>query len=59
MDRHTDDQHETIIPRHYCVAGYKNAKQIAKNEDPDQTSHYAESDLGLHCWQLPFLGFPD
>ena len=20
----TDDQHETIIPRHYCVAGYKN-----------------------------------
>ena len=21
-DRHTDDQHETIIPRHYCVAGY-------------------------------------
>ena len=25
-DRHTDDQHETIIPRHYCVAGYK--KQV-------------------------------
>ena len=24
MDRQTDDQRETIIPRHYCVAGYKN-----------------------------------
>ena len=25
----TDDQRETIIPRHYCVVGYKNA-------DPDR-----------------------
>ena len=25
-DGRTDDQHETIIPCHYCVAGYKNAK---------------------------------
>ena len=24
MDRHTDVQRETIIPRHYGVAGYKN-----------------------------------
>ena len=24
MDGQTDDQHETIISRHYCVAGYKN-----------------------------------
>ena len=24
-DGFTDDQHETIIPRHYSVAGYKNA----------------------------------
>ena len=24
-DRHTDVQRETIIPRHYRVAGYKNA----------------------------------
>ena len=23
-DGHMDDQRETIIPRHYCVAGYKN-----------------------------------
>ena len=23
MDRHMDAQRETIIPRHYCVAGYK------------------------------------
>ena len=26
MDRHTDVQHETIIPRHYWVAGYKNGR---------------------------------
>ena len=25
-DGHTDVQHETIIPRHYCVAEYKNGK---------------------------------
>ena len=24
MDRHTDVQHETIIPHNHCVAGYKN-----------------------------------
>ena len=24
LARHTDIQRETIIPRHYCVAGYKN-----------------------------------
>ena len=24
-DGHMDVQHETIIPRHYCVAGYKNS----------------------------------
>ena len=30
---HTDDQHETIIPRHYCVAGYKkNDSQKKKNK---------------------------
>ena len=23
MDRHMDIQHETIIPHHYCMAGYK------------------------------------
>ena len=23
-DRHTDVHRETIIPRHYCEAGYKN-----------------------------------
>ena len=26
-DRHTDVQRETIIPRHYCVAGYKNLNE--------------------------------
>ena len=28
MDRHTDVQHETKIPRHYCVAGYNKKKII-------------------------------
>ena len=27
-DGHTDDQRETIIPRHYCVAGYKKIELI-------------------------------
>ena len=27
-DRHTDIQRETIIPRHYCVAGYKNVRSV-------------------------------
>ena len=26
LDRHTDVQSETIIPHHYCVAGYKKKK---------------------------------
>ena len=25
MDRHMDDQHQTIIPNYSCVSGYKNA----------------------------------
>ena len=28
MDGHTDIQHETITPRHYCPAWYKNKKNI-------------------------------
>ena len=27
MDWHKDVQHKTIIPHHYCVAGYKNSKK--------------------------------
>ena len=27
--------------------------------DPDQMSHSATSDLGLHCLPAPFLGSPD
>ena len=26
--------------------------------DPDQTSHYVASDLGLHCLPMTLLGFP-
>ena len=32
---------------------------LANNVDPDQTPHYAVSDLGLHCLFAydPFMGF--
>ena len=30
MDRHTEVQCETIIPCHYCMAGYKNYQNIPK-----------------------------
>ena len=29
---------------------------FANSEDPDQTSHYAASDLGLHCLPVTLLG---
>ena len=28
---------------------------LANNVDPDQTSHYVESDLGLHCLPVALL----
>ena len=32
---------------------------LANSGDPDQTPHYAASDLGLHCLPMyPFSGFP-
>ena len=38
-DRHTDVQRETIIYRHYCVAGYKNVLRMeAKAFLLEQTS---------------------
>ena len=38
-DRHTDVQRETIIPRHYRVAGYKN------NNKKDPFQYLAEKNL--------------
>ena len=38
IDGHKDDQRETIIPRHYCVAGYKKEHRNAPSEDSDQTA---------------------
>ena len=32
------------------------AKLLANSGDPDQTQHSIASDLGLHCYQLPFRG---
>ena len=31
----------------------KTARLVANNVDPDQTPHYAASDLGLHCLPRP------
>ena len=28
----------------------------SKSVDPDQTPHYAASDLGVHCLPIPFYG---
>ena len=44
-DRHTDVQRETIIPRHYCVAGYKKTVlNIMYNmlQKQDSIEHYAQ-----------------
>ena len=38
MDGHADDQRETIIPRHYSVAGYKNENFHMKNSGSFHTS---------------------
>ena len=35
------------------------AKLFANSGNPDQTSHDAASNLGLHCLQVIFLGSPD
>ena len=32
---------------------------FTNNEDPDQTPHFAASDLGLHCLSVTLLGSPD
>ena len=37
-DRHTDLECETIIPCHYCVAGYKNP------DDDDNDDYYDDDD---------------
>ena len=58
MDGHTDDQRETIIPRHTDTIvwrGIKMAKLFANSGDPDQIQHYVVSDLGLHCLPITLL----
>ena len=42
----TDDQRETIIPCHYCVAGYKNTKEVYENKE-------TESPSGIYRMKLP------
>ena len=64
MDRHTDVQRETIIPRHYCVAGYKKNKDIflltcdtlpGPDICPNQISYYLKQygSYGLHKILVP------
>ena len=51
MDRHTDIQCETIIPRHYRVAGYKNVKSFWMKKAPALelcTPSCAQANWGLH-----------
>ena len=38
-DRHTDIQRETLIPRHYCVAGYKKTCIKVYEELQSQGTH--------------------
>ena len=49
-DRHTNVQRETIIPRHYRVAGYKNAKVSVQSsyEDMSGVQVYYR---GLELWR--------
>ena len=32
------------------------ASEVANSENPDQTPHFAASDLGLHCLPITLLG---
>ena len=53
MDRLTDNQHETIIPRHYCVAGYKKAINVILHRT--RSKLFEETDLlpaGKQYWQI-------
>ena len=34
-------------------------KLFANSGDPDQTLHSVASDLGLHCFHVPFYGSPN
>ena len=34
------------------------AKLFANSGDPDQTTHSAASDLGLHCLSIMFVSYP-
>ena len=40
MDRYTDIQLETIIPCHYCVAGYKKGKRKVQGVPQSQAAAF-------------------
>ena len=48
-DRHTDIQRETIIPRHYCVSGYKKKKKnkIKSTDDKMHANYPACKELTI------------
>ena len=68
MDGHTDDQCETIIPRHYCVVVYKKLLFLElccllreSMETAKQTvkAWIAQVDLGLRCLHNSFGNRPE
>ena len=48
-DGHTDDQRETIIPRHYCVAGYKKWKYLIFWKPMSRIKLFVHRGNGLFC----------
>ena len=59
MDGLADDQRETIIPRHYCVAGYKNGLTICKQLRPWSDATFCGVWSGSALFAVPFYGSPD
>ena len=55
MDGHTDVQRETITPRHYCVAGYKNDRLTASDVHLPQTQHFTSSSSEAGSLDISFL----
>ena len=56
----TDDQHETIIPCHYCVAGYNNDEKSTRCIQPSWVWNEEKLIYLYHAtWYWPIILFPD
>ena len=62
-DGHTDVQRETIIPRHYCVAGYKKGNNSARKPPRKKEKKYGSAYFSCWCYIQNFrilaLTIPD